>query len=554
MLAPGASAQSSVPSFSKAFSPSTMGPGSVSTLVFTITNSAAVGVRNLSFTDTLPAGMTLASPTAASSTCGGSLGATAGGSTITFTGGEIRQATSCTVSVNVTASSPGTYTNVSGDLTSDAGNSGSATANLTVATNRPGFRKSFSPSTVFFGGRSTLVFTIDNTANTALVANLTFTDNLPSGMVVASPANASSTCGGGTITALAGSSVISYRPSFFTDATVAAGASCTVSVDVLGNAVGVLGNTSDNLTSTPQFGGSTFDSGKAAGTLAVTVEQISLTKSFTNDPVAPGGTVTLAFTIRNLDRSLSATALSFTDDLDAVLSGLVATGLPLSNPCGAGSQLSGTSVLSFTGGSLDPEASCTFSVTLQVPSDAAGGSYTNTTSSITADVGGRAVTGDPATDLLFVEAAPLLTESFIDDPVGGGGTVTLEFTITNTSTDSAATNLAFQDVFDVILPTAASVPASGFCGASSTATFVPLGSLPAQLLVSGASLAAGDSCTFSITLNVLVGAPGGTYSNTTTAITGTVNGESVTGSPARAESPPQEGRTAMSYLARGVIQ
>ena len=55
--------------------------------------------------------------------------------------------------------------NVSGDLTSSAGSSGTASADLTVATNRPGFSKSFSPATVPIGSRSRLTFTIDNTAN-----------------------------------------------------------------------------------------------------------------------------------------------------------------------------------------------------------------------------------------------------------------------------------------------------------------------------------------------------------------------------------------------------
>ena len=68
--------------------------------------------------------------------------------------------------------------NSSGDLTSSAGNSGNAEDELSVDTDLPGFSKSFSPSTVPLGGRSTVTFTIDNSLNGALVANLDFTDNL----------------------------------------------------------------------------------------------------------------------------------------------------------------------------------------------------------------------------------------------------------------------------------------------------------------------------------------------------------------------------------------
>lgn len=49
-------------SFDKAFGPSTIGPGSVATLEFTITNGSSGVVRNLTFSDTLPAAMTIASP------------------------------------------------------------------------------------------------------------------------------------------------------------------------------------------------------------------------------------------------------------------------------------------------------------------------------------------------------------------------------------------------------------------------------------------------------------------------------------------------------------
>ncbi len=49
-----------------------------------------------------------------------------------------------------------------------------------------------------------------------------------------------------------------------------------------------------------------------------------MTKSFTDDPVNAGGTVTLEFTITNSDTE-AASNIAFTDDLDAALTGLVAT-------------------------------------------------------------------------------------------------------------------------------------------------------------------------------------------------------------------------------------
>ncbi len=537
-MVPAADAQSAL-SFAKSFNPATIGPGSVSTLRFVITNNSTTAAGNVAFTDVLPAGVTIASPAKTSSTCGGLLSAPPGGGTITFSGGKIGPARSCVIRVDVTSATPGTHTNTSGTLTSDLGSHGTATATLTVATDRPGFTKSFAPGVVQLGGRSTLTFTIDNSANTGTAFNLAFTDPLPPGMVVASPTNASKTCSGGQFSPAAGASVISYEPfSGPTISSVAAGATCTLRVDVLGQAVPELGNTSGELTSSDTLFGTARSSGKAAATLLVTVEPIFLAKAFTDDPAVPGGTATLQFSVRNLDRIASATGIAFTDDLDVALSGLVATGPLPTNPCGAGSTLTGTSVLTLADGMLGPEGNCTFSVTVAVPAGAAAGAYSNTTSAVTADVGGNPVTGNAATDTLFVDPVPLLTKTFTGDPVGGGGSLGLDFSITNTSPSSTATDIVFTDEFAVVLPTASSVPADGFCGTDSAAVFTPSttgtgsGGSPASLVVSGVELGAGETCTFSLTLDVAAGAAAGIYDNTTSEITATIDGKTVSGPPA----------------------
>ena len=519
------------PTFTKSFQPSTIGPGSATTLQFTINNgSGGVPVTSLDFTDNLPAGVTLATPANATSTCaGGTLTALDGGSSISYTDGAVAAGGNCTISAQVTSSTPGTHTNTSGALTSDAGNSGSASADLTVVTSRPGFSKSFSPSIVAFGGRSTLTFTIDNTTNSSPANDLSFLDNLPVGMTIAAPSNASTSCGTevipATLTAVAGSNFISlFANGVSSFPALAAGATCTVIVDVIGGSVGVLINTSGELTS---FGQS---SGKATAALTVTNDRIALGKSFIGDPVGAGDNVTLEFTITNLDRRNSATDIAFTDNLDAVLSGLVATSLPAA-PCGAGSTLSGTSILTLNGGSLTPEASCTFSATLQVPAGAADGTYVNTTSPITAVIDGRAVSATAASDTLFVTAAPSLTKTFLSDSVGAGDTVTVEFTITNGSSSSTATAIAFTDNVDAFLSgtTIAALPAAGFCGAGSSIspTFDPT-----QLVVAGGNLAASDSCTFAVDLTIPQGALAGIYTNTTSALTATLDGTAVTGSSA----------------------
>ncbi|MCG8458143.1 MAG: hypothetical protein MI919_17840, partial [Holophagales bacterium] len=201
-LLPAAAAQAQ-PTFSKVFLPDTIGPGSTTTLRFDITNPTGTPADSIDFIDTLPAGVTIATPGSPSTDCGGFAILTApdGGSTISLSSGQLGVGQSCTVSVDVVSSAmptpglPVTHMNVSGLLTSSIGSAGPATDDLVVVAERPGFTKSFSPSTISPGQTSTLTFTVDNTANPSDVGSFSFLDNLPVGLVVASPSNAVTDCG-----------------------------------------------------------------------------------------------------------------------------------------------------------------------------------------------------------------------------------------------------------------------------------------------------------------------------------------------------------------------
>jgi len=519
-----------VPGFSKAFSPSTIGPGSVSTLTFTITNNDPVGsMADIAFSDTLPAGVTIASPASAGTTCSNAtLSAPNGGTTISLSGGELLPSASCSVTVSVTSSTLGTHNNVSSALSTDLGPAPAATADLTVVTDRPGFTKSFAPASVGLGGRSTLSFLIDNSANASFIFNPNFSDTLPAGMVIASPTNLATTCPAGTLTGIPGSSLVSYSGSGLLNAEE----SCTVSVDVIGSQAGQLANLSNELFTS--VGGPTRSSGKATASLAVQSGVVAFSKSFTDDPAVAGGTATLQFTLLNLDRNFDATGITFTDDLNAVIPGLVATGLPAANVCGAGSSLSGTSLLTLTGGNLAASGdTCTFSVTLQIPPGTTAGGYPNTTSQLSGLLGGSPFTSPPATETLFVSNGPSLTKTFMPDTTGAGGVVTVEFTVTNNSATSSATSIAFDDNLDLFLPgtTAASLPAAGFCGAGATLTS-PLISSQRHLVLADADLPAGGSCTFSADLQIPLSATNGSYVNTAGPISATVDAITQVGSTA----------------------
>ena len=544
LLAPTAYAQ---PAFSVSFSPDAIGPGSTTTLVYTIDNAGGGTATDLAFSNALPAGVTVATPAALRTSCGNpgevAVVAPEGGSTVSLSSGEVVAGVTCTVRVNVTSTTPGTVTNTTGDLTSSAGNSGSASDDLTVSTARPGFSKSFAPSMVSFQGRSRLTFVVDNTLNGTDLTAVNFSDTFPAGMRIADPANVTATCRGTRadssppqITATPGSGSFTYNYFGFDFEgfhAVLAGQTCFVAVDVIGGTVGVLDNVSSALTAQATNG--LANSGKAGARLEVIDSRLPITKAFTDDPAAPGGTVTVEYLILNLNRSQTATEVAFTDDLDAALSGLTAVGLPAAACGGTVSSPDGGSTLELTNGSLPAEGACTFSVTLGVPTGAAPGTYPSITSAVTGTVGGNPVMGPPATDDLVVSAAPRLTQTYIDDPVAPGGMVTLEFTLTNASPSFEATNIAFTEAFEFLpVPAINSItpPANGFCGPGASLSGSPDGT---GIQVNGASLAAGASCTFSITISVPEATTGGVYTTTTSDVTGTVNGEAVSGSPASAD-------------------
>ncbi len=529
--------------FGKVFAPDTIGPGSTSTLTFTIDNSDSASLAtDIAFDDFLPAGIALASPPRAATTCTDGV-VTLGDDpdSVSLAAAKLGAFETCTVTVDVIGTA--TATNVSEPLTYNGSGPEppSAVATLTVDPARPGFTKSFSPGTISLGHTSTLTFTIDNSAQGSVGhAPLQFVDALPTGMVVATPANASTDCGTPvlppTFAPAPGASSISFfangvLPSF---PAIAAGATCTVNVDVTTEDAGSYTNASGELTSPSS-------SGFASARLDVPVE--FLVKTYTDDPVAPGGSVTLQFTITNLDRNFPATGIAFDDPIDASLSGLAPDEVLPKAACG-GTLDFAAGVLSLSGASLPEAGACTFTVSLAVPAAVDAGSYTNTTGAITATVDGAPVEGNTASDDLIVSTVPLLTKEFVDDPAGAGGSTTLRFTITNIDPDSTLTDIAFTDNLgadlglgnEPALPGLAAnppLPDTSSCGGSSSLTGTT------NLSFTDGSLApagdAGDSCSFDVVLSIPAGTPDGAYTNTSSVLSALVGGEVPVEGPAASD-------------------
>jgi uncharacterized repeat protein (TIGR01451 family) len=122
------------PSIAKAFGAASIPVGGTTSLTFSITNpNATIALSGVAFTDTLPSGLVVATPTGLSNTCGGTATATAGSSSVSLSGGTLPASGSCTFALNVTGTTAGVKNNVSGNVSSTQGGTGNtASATLTV--------------------------------------------------------------------------------------------------------------------------------------------------------------------------------------------------------------------------------------------------------------------------------------------------------------------------------------------------------------------------------------------------------------------------------------
>ena len=137
------------PTISQAFSPTSIPVGNSSTLTFTVTNpNAATALTGVGFSETLPAGLMIATPNGlVGSAGGGTITATAGGGTISVSGATLAAGASFTFSVNVTSAVPGFDTSVTSPITStNAGNGNTASATLTVNRVTPAINTTQNPA------------------------------------------------------------------------------------------------------------------------------------------------------------------------------------------------------------------------------------------------------------------------------------------------------------------------------------------------------------------------------------------------------------------------
>ncbi|HEX6792528.1 MAG TPA: DUF11 domain-containing protein, partial [Casimicrobiaceae bacterium] len=268
------------------FAPASVLVNANAVLTFTLTNpNPAVALSAVSFSDTYPPNLVNANPAvpAVSNTCGGSLTASPGGTSVSLTGGSIAAAGSCTISVPVASAIAGTYTTTSGNIADTAAGSGN-TANATLDVTAPQPSSSVlkqigtSPAgpwldfvAVAPGTPLYYRFTIENTGDVALDPFAVSDPTLAAAGI--DPAS----CAWQT------SNVPSALPSLpVASATIDPTATC-----VVGPVSATLGAHENTATAQGTFGGGTFPSTPSTADYIGAVPGFSLVKQIATSPLGP---------------------------------------------------------------------------------------------------------------------------------------------------------------------------------------------------------------------------------------------------------------------------
>ena len=526
-----------VPTIAKAFGTSPIASGGSTTLTFTLTNSNVSPMTSSTFTDNL-VNMSVATPGAATGTCAGAGSNlfSAGQAALNFNGLTIPASGSCTVIVNVTSSTPGVNPNTTSGITTaqtggTAGNV-SNTANLTVLAPAT-ISKSFSQSLIGAGEttKMTIVVSNPNATPLALATIAAYTDIFPvtpGQMQVASPLTSTSVCSaGGTPSTLKNSASAALAVGDIgiqvNGGTIAAGGTCTITVNVTASVAGNYTNTTSTVSGV--IAGASAGTGSAPLTV---LDQPIITKVFTPEFISAGGTSLLAFTLTNN----ATTALTDAGFTDALINMNVVSAGPAGGTCvgaSANTFSAGATALSFTGLTLPAADNCTLTVTV---TSSVGGANPNTTSGVTTaqTLGAGPVSN---TALLNVYTMPLITKAFSPATITVGDTSTLTITLTNTSATLPMTlsPTAFTDVFPtspgamtLASPLSATTTCTGATLHNSGGTALAAGNLGVQL--NGGTIAAGATCT--VTVNVIT-STSGAYNNTTSVLSTTNMGASAQG-------------------------
>ena len=330
--------------------------------------------------------------------------------------------------------------------------------------------------------------------------------NAAADMVNATTPASTNVCTAGSTAGVLGGNAAGNTTLTLTNATIAAGGSCTITIRVRGGAAASYTNTTGNVAAT---GPIALTGNQASAVLSV--GRPGITKSFATSPIVVGGTSVLNILLRN-DTAVAMTAAAFTDTYPATMTNAAAPAA--STTCGGTvtAAANGPSV-ALAGGTIPANSTCTVSVTVTATATTIN---TIAAGALTTSAGSNATA---ATATLVVIPPLGMAKSFTPSSIEAGGTSVLSITLTNAN-NFAVTGVNFTDNYPslpgVMRNTA--TPAGATTCAAGTVTAAANGT---SLVFAGGTVPANSSC--QITVNVTAPTTG-SYVNSTLAGTSTNGG------------------------------
>ncbi len=277
---------------------------------------------------------------------------------------------------------------------------------------------------------------------------VTFTYNLPPGLVVATPSEFTGSCGGGTISAQAGGTVIALSGAILQPRTP-----CTFSINVFARGEGLQNNTV-TVSDTPSgIAGNTASASLHAGNL--------LSKAFGAQFININGVTSLTITLTNITATL-LTGMAFSDGLPVGLAAMADKSLI--NACGGTLRVDATALISVAGVNLAPGASCVVSMNVVGKSPGVKNKQTSAVSTVQGVVGAPAMASIAVSPNTEPVLAPTLGQKFGAAGILINGQTTLTFTLANPNPFYPLTGIAFTDILPPGLIVASPNALASDCG------------------------------------------------------------------------------------------
>jgi uncharacterized repeat protein (TIGR01451 family) len=494
-----------VPSIAKVFNPVSIRSSGTATLTLTLTNTNTVPLTGAAFTDTFPAGLILATPANASTSCGGTVTTTA--NSVALSAGTIPASASCSVTVDVGATATGNFVNVlpPGILTTANGgaNITGVSATLSVIEADLALAKTHS-GTFNVGVPANYTLTVSNVGAAPTVSPVTVTDTLPAGLTFVTATGSGWTCtASGQVVTCTNPTVIGVGATaqpISLSATPTAGGSITNSAQVSGG-----GEPPVNCTVTPTANNCASDT-----VVIANIANVSITVNDGVTTTPAGGTLTYTITVANAGPSPADGAVFRDPSVTGLtITGITCTGATASAACSAVAALTPTALqgAGIAVPALPSGGIVTFAVTGIVT--APSGTITNAVAvAPPAGVSDSDLTNNTATDTDSITAAA------IDVVLAAGAVTQLDATTFDVPYDMVVSNLGvisdpavqvsdyLRAAFASGAPTLAIVSApavsAGICTANSSFD----GAANTALLAGSDALTPGSSCTLSFTVRV----------------------------------------------------